>query len=78
MEKTTAKLPELITLSVFEKFIKISDTYSYGMKIVSKLLIRMYSYTTDKDLKSLCLDIFDDMILHENYGFYEAIEQFER
>ena len=78
MEKKTAQLPELITLSVFERCIKNSDTYSYDMKIVSKLLIRLYSYTKDKDLKSLCLDIFDDMILHENYRFYEALQQFER
>ncbi|MEM8777967.1 MAG: hypothetical protein AAGF26_03660 [Cyanobacteria bacterium P01_G01_bin.49] len=78
LEKTTAKLSELVTLSVFERFIKNLGTYSDGTEIASKLLIRMYSEAEDKDLKLLCLDIIDDMTLYEKYGIYEALQQFER
>ena len=78
LEKTTAKLPD-ITCVVCEKIINISQTkncdntpnMAYGDEI-SKLLIRVYSQSKDKKLRSRCLDIVDCMAQTGFYGLNKA------
>ena len=85
LKKTTAKLPE-VTYLVCEKFINsfgfaAADirTHSAGdASEVSELLIRVYSQSKDKTMRSKCLDLVDCMIQMGTYGLYQALQQFER
>jgi hypothetical protein len=84
LEKTTAKLPD-VTCLVCEKFI---DSYSSVADIrtrsaakadeVSELLIRVYSQSQDRALRSRCLDLVDRLTQIGAYGLDKALQQFER
>jgi hypothetical protein len=84
LEKTTAKLPD-ITCSICEKIVSVSKSNNpsdashipYADKI-SKLLIRVYSQSKDKKLRSRCLDLVDSMSQTGVYGLSEALQEFER
>ncbi|MBE9214525.1 ATP-binding protein [Plectonema cf. radiosum LEGE 06105] len=92
LDKTTAKLPD-ITCSICEKIVRISksDNRSDASHIpyadkISKLLIRVYSQSKDKKLRSACssaslsrcLDIVDCIAQTGVYGLNKALQEFER
>ncbi len=85
LEETTAHVPKIIC-DVIERFLDIvaSDrTYPQsgaGLETakLSQLLIRAYSQTGDKNLRSRCLDMIDRMIAQRLYGFNEALATYER
>lgn len=81
LKKTTAKLPETVTYQVCEKFINSIDSPIPNFGNVSKvreLLIRLYSQSKDKSLRSHCLDLIDNLLEVEAYGINQALQEFER
>ena len=45
---------------------------------MAKLIVRVYSRTTDSSLKSRCLDIIDKMSLFRAHGLEVITEEFDR
>lgn len=84
LEKTTAKLPE-ITCLVCEKFVDSFGIQSGDIRtgsagdsrIISKLLIRVYSQNVRKDeLQSRCLNVVDRMLEIGSYGLDKALSNY--
>ncbi|MEW6211624.1 MAG: ATP-binding protein [Acidobacteriota bacterium] len=83
--KATFRLAD-VTCRACEKFIDLagSDTADFRTRgplvsaEASKLLIRMYSQSSDTSLQSRCLDLIDRMIETGSYGLHEALDLYER
>jgi hypothetical protein len=79
LDKTTWQLPD-ITIRLTERFIAefgaaagdISTAAFADAPTVSKLVIRLYTQSSDDDVKRHCLDLIDDM---ERLGFYGVDSQ---
>lgn len=85
LEKTTADVPNVVLDAcerVFElAAIKTGDLTSAvagTSSTIAKLIVRVYSRTTDPTLKSRCLDIIDKMSLYGGYGLDVITEEFDR
>ena len=75
LEKTTANMPEVVLMAcerVFE--LAAAGTSS----TIAKLIVRVYSRTTDPSLRSRCLDIIDKMSLFGAHGLDVITEEFDR
>lgn len=74
LEEAACLLPDLI-IQLAEAFIRavgtdagdVSTAASFDAPTVSKLVIRLYSQSSDEDVRSRCLDLIDAM---ERLGFY--------
>ncbi len=83
--KTSPRLPD-ITCKICERFIDLagSDTADFRTRApmdsaeVSKLLVRLYSQSSDESLQSRCLDLIDRMFEISSYGLQEALDLYER
>ena len=85
LEKTTANMPDLVLAAcerIFElAAVKTGDLTSAvagTSSIIAKLIVRVYSRTTDPTLRSRCLDIIDKMSLYGGYGLDVITEEFDR
>ena len=85
LEKTTANMPYLVLLAcerVFElaadKTGDISTAVAGTSNAIAKLIVRIYSRTTDPSLRSRCLDIIDKMSVFRAYGLEAITEEFDR
>ena len=85
LEKTTANVPYVILLAcerVFElaadKTGDISTAVAGTSGDMAKLIVRIYSRTTDPSLRSRCLDIIDKMSVFRAYGLDAITEEFDR
>ena len=85
LEKTTANVPYVILLAcerVFElaadKTGDISTAVAGTSNAIAKLIVRVYSRTTDPSLRSRCLDIIDKMSVFGAYGLEAITEEFDR
>jgi hypothetical protein len=80
LEKTTAKLPQVI-IQVCERVLnnKTSNmNYGIDMSIMSKLLLRVYSQDSSLSFQSRCLDIVDRMTQVGVYDLDQALQIYER
>ena len=85
LEKTTANVPYVILMAcerVFElaadKTGDISTAVAGTSGDMAKLIVRVYSRTTDPSLRSRCLDIIDKMSVFRAYGLEAITEEFDR
>ena len=85
LEKTTANMPEIILMAcerVFElaadKTGDISTAVAGTSSTIAKLIVRVYSRTTEPLLRSRCLDIIDKMSLFGAHGLDMITEEFDR
>lgn len=86
LEKTTAKLPDAVTYRVCDRFLEplrvdepdVRHPRVFRANSISKLLVRLYSETRDKNLQSNCLNLIDLMTEMEIYGLAEVLMQYER
>ena len=85
LEKTTANVPEIILMACERIFdLAGDDTGDMTTAVagtsssIAKLIIRLYSRTTDPALESRCLDIVDKMSLFGAYGLDAISEEFDR
>ena len=85
LEKTTANVPAVILMAcerVFElaadKTGDISTAVAGTSGDMAKLIVRVYSRTTDPSLMSRCLDIIDQMSVVRAYGLDAITEEFDR
>ena len=85
LEKTTANMPDVVLMAcerVFElaayKTGDISTAVAGTSNAIAKLIVRVYSRTTDPSLRSRCLDIIDKMSLFRAYGLDVITEEFDR
>ena len=85
LEKTTAYIPEVVLMAcdrVFElaaeKTGDLSTAVAGTSSTIAKLIVRVYSRTTDPSLRSQCLDIIDKMSLFGAYGLDVITEEFDR
>ena len=85
LEKTTANMSNVALMAcerVFElaadKTGDISTAVAGTSNTISKLIVRVYSRTTDSSLRSRCLDIIDKMSLFRAYGLDVITEEFDR
>ena len=85
LEKSTAHIPEVILKAcdrVFELAAEKTGDLSTGVagtsSTIAKLIVRVYSRTTEPSLRSRCLDIIDKMSLFEAYGLDVITEEFDR
>ena len=85
LEKTTANMPNVVLMScerVFElaadKTGDLSTAVAGTSGTMAKLIVRVYSRTTDSSLKSRCLDIIDKMSLFRAHGLEVITEEFDR
>ena len=85
LEKTTANVPYVILMAcerVFElaadKTGDISTAVAGTSGDMAKLIVRVYSRTTDPSLRSRCLDIIDKMSVFRAYGLEAITQEFDR
>ena len=85
LAKTTAHVPEVVIMAcdrVFalaaEKTGDLSTAVAGTSSAIAKLIVRVYSRTTDPSLRSRCLDIIDKMSLFGAYGLDVITEEFDR
>ena len=85
LEKTTANMPDVVLMAcerVFElaagKTGDISTAVAGTSDTIAKLIVRVYSRTTDQSLRSRCLDSIDKMSLFRAYGLDVITEAFDR
>ena len=85
LEKTTAHIPEVVLMAcdrVFElaaeKTGDLSTAVAGTSSTIAKLIVRVYSRTTDPSVRSRCLDIIDKMSLFGAYGLDVITEEFDR
>ena len=85
LEKTTANMPDVVLTAcerVFElaadKTGDTSTAVAGTSSTIAKLIVRVYSRTTDPSLRSRCLDIIDKMSLFRAYGLDAITEEFDR
>jgi len=82
LEETTAKLPD-ITCLVCEHFLDAVGSDASRIRtakedIISELIVRVYSQSTDQELRARCLDMIDRMTQREVYGLSEALALYDR
>ena len=85
LEKTTADLPEIVLMAC-ERVIEragqdtgdIRTAAAGTSSSMAKLIVRVYSRTTDPSLNSRCLDIIDKMSLFGSYGLDVITDEFDR
>jgi hypothetical protein len=80
LEKTTAKLPQVI-IQVCERLLDNETSnmkYGINMSIMSQLLLRVYSQDADPSFQSQCLDIVDRMTQMGIYELDQALQIYER
>ena len=85
LEKTTANMPDLV-LAACERIIELADVKTGDLTTavagtsctIAKLIVRVYSRTTDPTLRLRCLDIIDKMSLYGGYGLEVITEEFDR
>lgn len=84
LDKTSAKLPD-VTFRVCDRFLQnlTSDNPQVRSRTVfagevSKLLVRLYSQSKNKNLQTRCLDLVDCMVEIGVYGLNEVLQEFER
>ncbi|MEG4917439.1 hypothetical protein [Microcoleus sp. B7-D4] len=86
LEKTTAKLSDAVTYRVCDRFLErlrsddsdVRQRAGIKAKEVSKLLLKLYSQSKDKELQLHCLDLIDFMDQMEVFGLAEALTEYER
>ena len=85
LEKTTANVPNVILMAcerVFElaadKTGDISTAVAGTSGDMAKLIVRVYSRTTDLSLRSRCLDIIDKMSVFRAHELEAITEEFDR
>ena len=85
LEKTTANMPDVVLMAcerVFElaagKTGDINTAVAGTSNTIAKLIVRVYSRTTDQSLRSRCLDSIDKMSLFRAYGLDVITEEFDR
>ena len=85
LEKTTANVPYVVLMAcerVFEfaadKTGDISTAVAGTSGHIAKLIVRVYSRTTDPSLRSRCLDIIDKMSVFRAHGLEAITEEFDR
>ena len=85
LEKTTATMPDVALMAcerVFElaadKTGDISTAVAGTSSRMAKLIVRVYSRTTDPSLRSQCLDIIDQMSVIRAHGLDVITEGFDR
>ena len=85
LEKTTAYMP-YVTLMACERVFELAAIKTGDLttavagtsNTIAKLIVRVYSRTTDSSLRSRCLDIIDKMSLFGAYGLDVITEEFDR
>ena len=85
LEKTTAQIPDVVLMAcdrVFElaaeKTGDLSTAVAGTSSNIAKLIVRVYSRTTEPSVRSRCLDIIDKMSLFGAYGLDVITEEFDR
>ena len=86
LEETTAKLSDAVTYRVCDRFLErlrsddsdVRQRAGIKAKEVSKLLLKLYSQSKDKELQLHCLDLIDFMDQMEVFGLAEALTEYER
>ena len=85
LEKTTANMPEVVLMAcerVFElaadKTGDISTAVAGTSSTIAKLIVRVYSRTSEFSIRSRCLDIIDKMSLFGALGLDLISEEFDR
>ena len=85
LEKTTANMPKIVLMAcerVFElaadKAGDVSTAVAGTSGHMAKLIVRVYSRTTDPSLRSRCLDIIDKMSVFRAHGLEAITEEFDR
>ena len=85
LEKTTANMPYVILMACERVFELAADkTGDISTAVVgtsgdmAKLIVRVYSRTTDPSLRSRCLDIIDKMSVFRAHGLEAITEEFDR
>ena len=85
LEKTTANMPYVILMACERVFELAADkTGDISTAVVgtsgdmAKLIVRVYSRTTDSSLRSRCLDIIDKMSVFRAHGLEAITEEFDR
>ena len=85
LERSTANIPD-VTLLVCESFIDVaglatadvSTRESGDASFVIKLTLRTYQQSSDKNIRTRCLDMIDRLMENGAYGINDALEEFER
>ena len=85
LEKTTADIPEVVLMAcerVFElaaaKTGDLSTAVAGTSSTIAKLIVRVYSRTTNPSLRSRCLDLIDKMSIYGAYGLDAITDEFDR
>ena len=85
LEKTTANMPEVVLMAcerVFElagdKTGDLSTAVAGTSSTIAKLIVRVYSRSTDLSQRSRCLDVIDKMSLFGAYGLEAITAEFDR
>lgn len=85
LDQSTWQLPD-VTLLLAERFIKtrgreagdISTAAAGDAPTVAKLVVRLYSQTSDEPLKTRCLDLIDSMELLGFHGIDRELKEHDR
>ena len=85
LEKTTANMSDVVLMAcerVFElaadKTGDVSTAIAGTSSRMAKLIVRVYSRTTDPSLRLRCLDIIDQMSVFRAHGLDVITEEFDR
>ena len=61
-----------------DKIGDMSTAVAGNSGVIAKLIVRVYSHTTDPSSRSRCLDIIDKMSLLRAHGLEVITEEFDR
>ena len=79
LEKTTADIPDIVLMACGRVFdLAGEDTSDIITATAAKLIVRVYSRTSDPSLRSRCLDIIDRMALLRAYGLDTVTDEYDR
>ena len=82
LEKSAASIPDL-TVATCERFFKLAVGDSSNMnaidtRTVANLVVRAYSQTSDRQIKTRCLDLTDRMHVLGSYGLDDVMADIDR
>jgi hypothetical protein len=85
LDQTTAKLPNVTCLACerfLDNFGRGADDIRTGRSadadMVCRLIVRVYSQTTDDELHTRCLDVIDRMVQTRAFGFDKVLAPYDR
>jgi hypothetical protein len=85
LDRSEVQLPEF-THNVCSRFVEVAGAESGDIRTrsartateVDRLILRLYSQTSEEATRSHCLDVIDAMVAVGTYGLDQAIESYER